>query len=494
MSDGHHASERRFRPHGKRRQLRRRSTPAVARLGSPRPPDARRAAFEALTAFARRPVYVAQVLEEFLVGHALSSPDRALAMELSAGVVRRMLTLDSLLAPHVHRPRASIEPGLWTLLQMGVYQLVFLHTPPHAAVHETVQLARRLQKPRWVPIANAVLRAVQRELTDERLGAPSADAVPVQPPGESAPNDPCYRRLSRACFPDPAVDPGGYLSLGFSMPRWLVDRWTARYGHEESLRICRWFLAPGRTCLRVNPLRSLPARVLEVLQAAGIAARPGALPEAIPLERTVNIVNVPGFAEGWFSVQDESAMHAAMLLDPQPGQRVLDLCAAPGGKTSHLDERMRNEGTVIAVDVDAERLALVDAACRRLGLSIVQTRALDAAGAELPPGPFDGILVDVPCSNTGVLGKRPEARWRITPEGISELAALQAKLLSAAAAQLAPGGRMVYSTCSIESEENEQVVRDVLKAHPGLRVLAEQSFQPGRTGDGAYQALLVRAL
>lgn len=492
MSDGRHASERRFRPHGKRRQLRRRSTAAVARSGLSRPPDARRAAFEALAAFARRPVYVSQVLDEFLVGHALSSPDRALAMELSAGVVRRMLTLDSLLAPHVHRPRESIEPGLWTLLQLGVYQLVFLHTPPHAAVHETVQLARRLQKPRWVHIANAVLRAVQRELTDERLGAPSADGVPVQTPCEAAPHDPCYRRLSRAYFPDPAVDPGGYLSLAFSMPRWLVDRWTVRYGHEETLRLCRWFLTPGRTCLRVNPLRSLPARVLEVLQAAGLAAGPGALPEALPLERTVNIVNVPGFAEGWFSVQDESAMHAAVLLDPQPGQRVLDLCAAPGGKTTHLAERMRNEGTVIAVDVDAERLALVDAACRRLGVSIVETRALDAA-AELPPGPFDGILVDVPCSNTGVLGKRPEARWRITPEGNSELAALQTKLLSAAAAQLAPGGRMVYSTCSIESEENEQVVREVLKTHQGLRLLSERSFQPGLTGDGAYQALLVRA-
>ena len=494
MSDRSRASGRRFRPYGKLRQTRRSRGPAAAPPppGPARTSSARRAAYEALTAYARRPVFVSKVLEESFAEHSFSAADRALAMELTAGVVRRMLTLDSLLAPHIRRPREMMEPDLWTLLRMGTYQLVFLNMPPYAAVHETVELARCLQKPRWVRFANAVLRSVQRDLTDEMAAVPAANAVPVLRGDEETPGGTAYRRFAWACFPDPAVDFAGYVSQACSMPRWLAERWIARHGDAETLRLCLWFLTPGRTFLRVNPLRTDRMRLLEVLRAAGVAAETGALPESIRLGRTVNVVNLPGFAEGWFSVQDESAMHAAALLDPQPGERVLDLCAAPGGKSTHLAERMRNAGEIVAVDVRAERLEQVDAACQRLGLSIVQTCVLDAADVELPAGPFDRILVDAPCSNTGVLGKRPEARWRITPDGISELAALQKKLLSAAAARLAPGGRMVYSTCSIEDEENEQVVRAVLDSHPQLRRHAEQAFRPGQPGDGAHQALLVR--
>jgi 16S rRNA (cytosine967-C5)-methyltransferase len=450
-------------------------------------------AYEALTAFDRRHVFVSDVLEESFSEHRLSTADRALAVEITAGVVRRMLTLDAILAPHIRRPREMIEPGLWTLLRIGAYQLVFLNTPAHAAVHETVELARRLQKPRWVRFTNAVLRSVQRDLTDETRPGPAADAVPVLQSGTAAALEWRYRRLRRAYFPDPALDYAAYVSQACSMPRWLVQRWAAQRGAAQTLRLCQWFLSPGRVCLRVNLLRTDREQLLEVLRTAGVAAEPGALPEAIRLAHTVNVRNLPGFAEGWFSVQDESAMHAAVLLDPQRGERVLDLCAAPGGKTTHLAERMRNEGQLVAVDIHAERQGLVDAACQRLGLSIVRTQIVQPDNADLPPGPFDRILVDVPCSNTGVLGKRPEARWRISAEGISELAAVQRRLLSAAAARLAAGGRMVYSTCSIEPEENEQVVRAVLASHPDLQMQAEQTFPPGLPGDGAYQALLVRA-
>jgi 16S rRNA (cytosine967-C5)-methyltransferase len=450
-------------------------------------------AYEALTAFDRRHVFVSDVLEESFSEHRLPAADRALAVEITAGVVRRMLTLDAILAPHVRRPRELIEPGLWILLRIGVYQLVFLNTPAHAAVHETVELARRLQKPRWVRFANAVLRAVQRDLTEESLAVPSADAVPLLRPGEAMSLECRFRRLRRAYFPDADLDFAGYVSQACSMPRWLVDRWIAQRGAAEVLRLCQWFLSPGSTFLRVNPLRADRERVLEVLRTAGAAAEAGALPESIRLPQTVNVVNLPGFAEGWFSVQDESAMHAAVLLDPQPGERVLDLCAAPGGKSTHLAERMRNEGQIVAVDVHAERLGLVDATCQRLGLSIIDTKVVQPDNSDLPPAPFDRILVDVPCSNTGVLGKRPEARWRIRPEGIAELASLQRRLLSAAVARLAAGGRIVYSTCSIEPEENEQVVQGVLATYLDLKLQVEQSFQPGLPGDGAYQALLVRA-
>jgi 16S rRNA (cytosine967-C5)-methyltransferase len=243
-------------------------------------------------------------------------------------------------------------------------------------------------------------------------------------------------------------------------------------------------------CLRVNPLRSDRESVLAELRAAGIAALPAQLPESIRLSARARAESLPGFKEGRFSVQDESAQHAAALLDPQPGESVLDLCAAPGGKTTHLAERMRNTGRITAVDVDAERMARVETAASRLGLTSIETRLAAADASDVPAGPFDRILLDVPCSNTGVLGKRPEARWRISPEGIAELTIVQRRLLVAAIARLAPTGRLVYSTCSIEPEENEDVVRAALGDHPELKLLEERRHVPGQPADGGYLALI----
>jgi 16S rRNA (cytosine967-C5)-methyltransferase len=245
-------------------------------------------------------------------------------------------------------------------------------------------------------------------------------------------------------------------------------------------------------CLRVNPLRSDREGVLGELAAAGVQALPGELPQSIRLSGRERTEVLPGFSDGRLSVQDESAQHAAALLDPQPGERVLDLCAAPGGKTTHLAERMRNTGRILAVDVDAERLARVNAAAERLGLTMIDTRLAAADASDMPTGPFDRILLDVPCSNTGVLGKRPEARWRISQEGIAELTAVQRRLLEAAIARLAPTGRLVYSTCSIEPEENDEVVQAALDAHPELTLLDERRHVPGRPADGGYLALIGR--
>ena len=181
------------------------------------------------------------------------------------------------------------------------------------------------------------------------------------------------------------------------------------------------------------------------------------------LEESASIRELPGYAEGWFTVQDQSAMRVASALDPQPGWRVLDLCAAPGGKTTHLAELMRNQGRIVACDVDDDRLKTVTELCGRLGIGIVETRRLRSGDArpteEPPPGPFDAVLVDVPCSNTGVLGRRPEVRWRLKPGDFVHLVRLQTKLLLWAGERVRPGGVVVYSTCSIEPEENGGVVR-----------------------------------
>jgi 16S rRNA (cytosine967-C5)-methyltransferase len=233
--------------------------------------------------------------------------------------------------------------------------------------------------------------------------------------------------------------------------------------------------------------------VLAAFESAGISARAGVHPDSVRLEQPARVTDLPGFAEGWFTVQDESAMGAATLLAPQPGNRVLDLCAAPGGKSSHLAALMGNKGSVMAVDVNDARLELIGQTCRRLGLTIVKTRHVQRDLADVPAGPFDAILMDVPCSNTGVLGKRPEVRWRMTPGDLTELVELQKRLFEVAIQRLGPDGRLVYSTCSIEPEENQGIIAEMLTRHPDLRLVEEKSHIPGSPADGGFQALLRRA-
>jgi 16S rRNA (cytosine967-C5)-methyltransferase len=216
------------------------------------------------------------------------------------------------------------------------------------------------------------------------------------------------------------------------------------------------------------------------------------LPESVRLGELVRITDLPGFKQGWFTIQDESAMAAARLLNPAPGTRVWDMCAAPGGKTTHLAEIMQNQGTLLASDIEFRRIMNVEQTRDRLGLNMISTRTIAPDGRNLPDGPFDAILVDAPCSNSGVLGKRPEARHRVTAENVTELAELQARLLRSGLDRLAPGGRLVYSTCSIEPEENHAVVQSVLADRSDVELREEQEHIPGEPADGGYQALLTR--
>jgi 16S rRNA (cytosine967-C5)-methyltransferase len=354
-----------------------------------------------------------------------------------------------------------------------------------------------LQHSDWCGFLNAVLRGVSQLLTEEQTSAPAANAVPL--------SDGRFRKLSSPLFADPSANRAEYFRQAFSFPDWLVDRWSKRYDFAELCRLGFWFNAPPRLTLRVNSLRTGRAAFLDALQAAGIDAAPGVHRASVLLSGSVRIEDLPGYQEGWFLVQDESAMQAAELLAPQPGWNVLDLCAAPGSKTTHLAELMHNEGTILAADVDPQRLERIAENSRRLGATIIEPRLVSADGSNIPPGPFDAILVDVPCSNTGVLGKRPEVRWRLSPRDLVELPRMQARLLQAALERLKPGGRLVYSTCSIEPEENAEMVRRVLSSVAAsgpvpirpipissVQIRDEQHPVPGRPADGGYQALLVR--
>jgi 16S rRNA (cytosine967-C5)-methyltransferase len=227
---------------------------------------------------------------------------------------------------------------------------------------------------------------------------------------------------------------------------------------------------------------------LAALHHAGHAAEAGEHPQAIRLTETAAIRELPGYVEGWFSVQDESAMRVGSAVAPQPGETILDLCAAPGGKTTHLAEMMGNTGRILACDVDEHRLQTVGNLAERLELTVIETHRLH--GEEVPLGPFDRVLVDVPCSNTGVLGKRPEARWRLRPDDLRHLVNLQTRLLRLAIERVRPGGIIVYSTCSIEPEENRQVVEKVLEETPHLRLEMTEDAIPGRPADGGFWARL----
>jgi 16S rRNA (cytosine967-C5)-methyltransferase len=447
---------------------------------------ARSLALQVLLDCRRHEAFVQEALDRRLAANHLPAADRRLATQLVYGVLRRRGTLRALLQPLLQRQPGQVEPWLWDALGLGAYQLALLsHVPVHAAVHETVELAVLFGRPAARGFLNGVLRKLSGLMTEEKVAGPGPDALPLEH-GE-------YRRLAGPVLPDPASRPVEYLSAGFSLPDWLARRWLERYGEEECRRLGFWFAGPAPLTLRCNPLRIERGAFLEALAKAGLAAEAGDHPQAVRLREPVAIRDVPGYAEGWFVVQDESAMRVATALNPAPGSSVLDLCAAPGGKTTHLAELMGDRGHILACDTDGQRLQSVRTLAERLGLGCIETFALGRGAEEsIPPGPFDAVLVDVPCSNTGVLGRRPEVRWRLKPDDLGELVQRQTRLLRLAAERVRPGGAVVYSTCSIEPEENRGVVDAVVQAVPGMRVEAEEWAVPGRPADGGYWAKLRR--
>lgn len=471
------SAERKRRPKPRKKSQTHRSQ-------KPRPRTAREIAFCVLDEHLRTDVFAGRLLDR-LRAAAASDGDAEfrLATELVYGVIRRQSTLNAIIDPHVTRPRHKIEGPVWTLLQLGTYQLVFSDAiPEHAAVNETVSVATKFGNRGWSGFVNGVLRSVARDVTDEFTAAPAANAVPL--------NAGRYRLLSRDTFADPGSDPARYFARAFSFPQWVAARWEARFPFDELVQLGFWFDAPPSLNLRVNRLQTSRDELLSRFAAKEIAASPGMNAHAIHLAGSVSVPRLPGFDTGCFTVQDESAMQVAEAVSPKPEETILDLCAAPGTKTTHLAELMENRGRIVATDIKTDRLQRVVENAQRLQLDIIETETIHEDLTDVPEGPFDAVLVDAPCSNTGVLAKRPEARWRLDAKELAELSTLQQRLLTVACDRVKPGGRVVYSTCSIEPEENGEVVRAVLKKRGGLRLLDETEFRPGEPADGGYVALI----
>lgn len=426
--------------------------------------------------------------------HQFSGPDRGLVVELVLGVFRRQLTLDTLLASVVRQPLPAMESGLVALLRLGAYQQVFLpDMPSHAAVHETVNVARQVKKERWVGITNAVLRKMTGLVTGPCSDVVAADVIPLTIVDDTSALPRCEGlRLSSPLMPDPARDPKAYISKACSFPPRYVERRLKSASFAQTLRECAWFNTPGKLCLRANRLCSNRDAVLAELRDAGVPCEAGEPDESIRIIGTANVQQLRCVVEGRATPQDESAMWCAKLLAPQPGERVWDVCAAPGGKTTHLAELSGDRASILATDVSAERLMRIRAACDRLHLSSIETQTIAKLGDDMPAGPFDAVLLDAPCSNTGVMGKRPEVRWRLKSNDYRELGELQARLLGQASARVRSGGRLVYSTCSIDLVENHEQVARFLASHPDWRLIREMHHAPGQPCDGGYAALLAQ--
>lgn len=422
----------------------------------------------------------------------LDARSRRFLLELVYGILRRRMTLDCILAAYSNEPLARLDTDCLQVLRLGLYQLVFLDgVPPFAAVSESVDLVHRRHEG-VRSFVNGVLRSIEREMQRVEIGLDRGGASPRK---RLALGNEHVAFFSKPVFTDPKESRALYLAQIHSVPVFLVERWLARHDAAVVEAILEGSNRKPPVTARIQRLRTNRDSLLRRLVAEGLVARPGILDEAIQLDAApMDIVRSAAFKEGLFYMQDEAAMKVAHAVAPKPGERILDLCAAPGGKATHLAELASDEIEVVAVDRDARRLERVTENMQRLGLKGVKPVVWDPLGdAPVPEearGIFDAVLLDVPCSNTGVLARRPEVRWRVSVDAIRELADQGRRLLHAAVKSVRPGGRLVFSTCSLEGEENEDAVKRALVANPRLELVHREETLPSPNGpDGGFFAV-----
>jgi 16S rRNA (cytosine967-C5)-methyltransferase len=412
--------------------------------------SARRIALNALRTWRKEKRFTDSIVSESLAKAGLTESDRAFAFELFYGVLRNLTLLDF----WVGCLRASrVDIDLRDVLRLGLYQLFLLKTAPHAAVHETVELVLRRQR----PIVNGVLRAASRRQSE--------------------------------LFARAAAEP---LFVRASHPQFLVERWRQHFGAQHAEELCKWNNLPAPIYGRINQLRIDREGFLRLY------------PDSRPLTRNPEFVEfdvLPTAAvrQGHCYIQDPGTAIACQILSPRAGEKILDACAAPGGKTGYIAQLMGNRGTIAACDRDPQRLQILDENMARLGVGIVSIFDHDWTRGHVPTeiasmAPFHRILVDAPCSNTGVMRRRVDVRWRLQPADFPRMQQRQLEIICALVPLLKPKGTLVYSTCSLEPEENEQVVRQALTSASILRLEEQKYSLPFQDGlDGAFAAKFIRS-
>jgi 16S rRNA (cytosine967-C5)-methyltransferase len=438
---------------------------------------ARPTAVKILNHVERSDAYLDKLLDVELKSSDLSNVDKSLLAEIVHGVIRWQGRLDWVLNKYTYGNFSKSEINVKNTLRCALYQIMFLERIPHyAIVNEAVEFAKRLRGDKMANMVNAVLRTV-------------------------------LRNLDNIHYPSLTDDPLQYLSIFYAHPVWMVKRWLKRFTPSDVEKLLAANNEVPPITLRINKLKIQPAEFLTLLDSQGIQYQGSAyIDYFVRVKSLSRIGQLDAFQQGHFTVQDESAALPVLLLAPKPGDRVIDLCAAPGGKTTLIGELMHNEGEIIAVDKYEYKLNLVKTSCERLGIKNVSLALSDATEFETTPAVK--VLVDAPCSGLGVLRKKPDIKWKRLPEEIGQLADLQERLLGRAAALVAPGGTLVYSTCTTEPEENENVVRRFLAAHPEFAIDAAShyvshsvvsddgfviTFPHTHQIDGSFAARLVRS-
>ena len=389
---------------------------------------ARRAAFEVLRRVFEHGGWADRVLPAAVDRHGLEGRERAQAQRLAYGSVQRKGTSDHFIEVLADRPPENLDAGVLAALRLGLFELLYASaTPDHAAVSQAVELAKQ-GNPRAAGLVNAVLRRAARE-RDELL-ASLDDSTPAG------------------------------AAIAHSHPQWLAELWWEELGAEDARSLMAADNDPPETALRVNLLRAEPARLAEELSAGAAIGPPQghgpAPPESLVVEGPLTEPLIEAIEAGLVVPQSRASAAVVNLLGPQPGERVLDLCAGPGVKATQMAARMGDEGEVVSVELDERRAAQISELSAHLGANCVTVVAEDAR--EPHGGGYDRVLVDPSCSDLGTLASRPDARWRKSPGQIAELAALQSEILASASHELAPGGTLVYSTCTISARENEEVI------------------------------------
>lgn len=397
-------------------------------------------------------------LKAQLARDGLTGPDAALATRLVYGVLQNETLLDFWIDAWCSQKTSHLQLPLPDILRLGVYQIVFLdRIPDSAAVNESVTLAREFGRAKASGLVNAVLRKVS---------------------------------ANKASLPEvPAGDPLRYLSIAYSHPKWLVKRLLALLGPAETESFLRLDNAAVPTTVQVNPLKTTPEELCARLTAAGVSAQPhGWVPGCLELGGTGDLTRLPEFQEGLFLVQDAAARLAVTAAQPQPGMRMIDVCAAPGGKSLAAAMEMGDRGEILACDVYPNKLRQIEDGARRLGITCIQTAEADGRlRREDWVESADIVLVDAPCSGLGIIRKKPEIRMKM-PDSFLSLPVLQTAILDNAAAYVRPGGVLLYSTCTLLPEENEQVTDAFLAGHPEFA--RESFFLPQPVGETEGQITL----
>jgi 16S rRNA (cytosine967-C5)-methyltransferase len=400
------------------------------------------------------------LLDQYLSTDLLGDPrDRGLLTELVYGTLRMRGFVDWVLAQFLQRKLTAADMGVQNILRTALYQIFFTDKiPAHAIVNEAVELTRGAA-PGKVSLTNGVLRNVLRRKED----------LP---------------------FPERRKDFLNYASIRHSHPAWIIESWRRLWGEEETLALCQANNAVPPLMLRVNRLQTNRERVIEALQREGIAVgKTVYAPDGLVVrEAEKPLRDTAAYGNGSFQVQDEASQMIARLVNPAPGETILDLCAGRGGKATHLAEIMENRGRIIAVDLRKDKLRQLQALAERLGVGIIEPAAADATSDldMVDHSSCHRVLVDVPCSGLGTLRRCPEIKWRLTPEILRGNARLQTKLLSRAGSYVQPGGMLIYSTCSIMPEENEEIVSSFLTAHPEFHMIFPPGMAPLFLDDRGY--------